>query len=521
MESNHQLKPHNKKKPVSAHVTIIFTLIVILMLYAFLMLKDSVPVIGWAPLLILVFLYWRFSGKFNLPSPLDFPVLILLLLAGLSLTISLDKELALPKFYGLLLGVISYYFIVIYISDKRDLRLPIIALVVMPIVLALMGLVTSPRILSISFVSSFLSILPQISNLFYSTASNEIINPNTLAGALSFFVPLLISLLWDNNAYHRAFFAEKHERKIRVSYKVFAWIALVCSVIALVVSGSRGAIIGSLLGIFIVAVIRDRRFLWALPILILIGLLIVYVGLKSSLPELIIQSDINADLPTFQYRHEIWSYSLNILNDFPLTGIGLDQFNGVLKTLYFYQSEIFTSKYIAHSHNNFFAVAVELGLPGLVLYSSLIGAFFTMAWLSWQRSGPLRRVLIMSLTAGMAAYLFFGVMDAFTLGKKLGVFFWIFLGIITAIFQLNPPDRGGKQSIRSSGMPAIIMSVLWLSFWCVNSLLALSLASINTLFSFLLALFGGVASGFLMIKRWNLCLNITEPIVMQPEVIEE
>ena len=79
-------------------------LAVLVGLYGWLMISDSIPVLGFAILAVLALAYRLFGGKFGFPSQLDFQVLMLLGLAGLSLVWVGNRELAIPKFYGLYLA---------------------------------------------------------------------------------------------------------------------------------------------------------------------------------------------------------------------------------------------------------------------------------------------------------------------------------------------------------------------------------------------------------------------------------
>ena len=144
---------------------------------------------------------------------------------------------------------------------------------------------------------------------------------------------------------------------------------------------------GSFAGILLVACVRDKRILKGSLILLAVGLVVGGFFFRNDIVQLINSNDINADLPTLQYRSEIWNYSLRLIRDFPISGVGLDNFDSVLRGLYFYQTDIFRVRYIAHSHNTFLAVTVELGLPALILFSSLIASFFAMAFYNWKHSG--------------------------------------------------------------------------------------------------------------------------------------
>ena len=144
-----------------------------------------------------------------------------------------------------------------------------------------------------------------------------------------------------------------------------------------------------------------------------------------------------------------------------------------------------------------------MGLPALILLSSLVGSFFTMAVYNWKHSGSLRRVISLGLAAGMLAFLLFGVMDAFTLGKNLGIFFWIYLGLMAAVHSLNFTDQKRKARAQISWAKAFGHAGIWLGLWAVGVLLSVSLVNFNTLLAVLLAILLGLLLGIVMINRWN------------------
>ena len=500
IEAPKQVKKTNLHK-VTHLIRYVF-LAVLVVLYGWLMVRDTVPVFGFAALALLALVYRFFGGRFGLPSQLDFQVLMLIGLAGLSLFWVGDRELAIPKFYGLLLGVLSFYFILSFIRHKSALRLPILALIVMALVLSAFGLISNSAVLQLDFVRSILAAFPQLQN-WLSAGGGELINPNSLAGAISFFPPLLMSLLWDNDSYYKAFLRATEAKKRKGSYKTLLGFTLLLTLIVLLLTGSRGAILGSFAGILLVACVRDKRILKGSLILLVVSLSVGGIFFRNEIVQLVSSSDINADLPTLQYRSEIWNYSLRLIRDFPITGVGLDNFDAVFRGLYFYQTDIFWVRYIAHSHNTFLAVAVELGLPALILFSSLIGSFFAMALTNWRHSGSLRRVISLGLVAGMMAFLLFGVMDAFTLGKKLGIFFWIYLGLMTAVHSLNFTEQKRKARAQISWAQAFGHLGIWLGLWLLGVLLSVSLVNFNTLLAVLLAIILGLLFGIGMICRWN------------------
>jgi O-antigen ligase len=150
-------------------------------------------------------------------------------------------------------------------------------------------------------------------------------------------------------------------------------------------------------------------------------------------------------------RLEIWSRAVYGLEDFPLTGMGMNTFREVVHVLYPFFT-ISPDLDIAHAHNEFLQAGLDLGLPGLIAYLSLYLISFWMLLKSWRaaentsgrpagsplqsslgKDGNLRKTLVLGLGGGLLAHLVFGMADAISLGAKPGIFFWYLLALINTI----------------------------------------------------------------------------------------
>ena len=67
-----------------------------------------------------------------------------------------------------------------------------------------------------------------------------------------------------------------------------------------------------------------------------------------------------------------------MLQDFPFTGIGMGSFEQVTNLLY--PLFIAPGGGITHAHNLFLQVAVDLGLPGLVAWLSILILVVAVSW---------------------------------------------------------------------------------------------------------------------------------------------
>ena len=72
-----------------------------------------------------------------------------------------------------------------------------------------------------------------------------------------------------------------------------------------------------------------------------------------------------AGINSLEGRREIWSRAIYGLEDFPLTGMGMNSFRRVVHILY-PLFLIAPTVDIAHAHNQWLQTGLDLGLPGLI-----------------------------------------------------------------------------------------------------------------------------------------------------------
>ena len=141
----------------------------------------------------------------------------------------------------------------------------------------------------------------------------------------------------------------------------------------LVLSQSRGAWIAVAGALAVMPWLRYRRW-WTvvLALVVVAGILAAWRGpavLESMLFP--INGGEEVSVNTLPGRLEIWSRAMLLLRDFGLTGGGAGNFEQVLMTLY---PPFFTGIQggFGHAHNVYLQMAVDFGLPGLVIFVALL-----------------------------------------------------------------------------------------------------------------------------------------------------
>ena len=115
--------------------------LLLLALYAIFMVSDKVPLSGFVALGLLWVARWRVTGRVTVATPMDMAILALLAILPVSLYVSTDWSLSLPKVFGLILGIAIFYAVVNAVSTIRRVELATAGLILFSAGCFLAGLV--------------------------------------------------------------------------------------------------------------------------------------------------------------------------------------------------------------------------------------------------------------------------------------------------------------------------------------------------------------------------------------------
>lgn len=247
-------------------------------------------------------------------------------------------------------------------------------------------------------------------------------NVNEIAGGMSWLLPVVavIALLdWQQRA-----------NPVRCWVATLAFIALS---LAIFLGQSRAAIAGVLIVLAGISVLLIRpgwtRRIWWIALAAVtafeVGLL---SGVFSSAPDMIQERDE----ASVNSRLLIWQAGIDIVIDYPLTGIGMNKFRAA-EVRAIYPVEGYATQVLPHAHNEFLQVSTDLGLPGLGVFIGLYGVTFWMLYKRW-RAGS--RIAV-GIAAGLGAHLIFGMLDAVTLFDRFIYVFWWLIGLAMSLEALS------------------------------------------------------------------------------------
>jgi putative inorganic carbon (HCO3(-)) transporter len=404
------------------------------------LLFPTVIVEGTFLALCLLVLIWLLPLLFEWwPMPPATPLDVILLLWGLVLMVGIivtaDPDLTLPKATGLILGLAVWRSLQRVVQTRTQWYGAMAVLALLGVGFVLLGALDANWLFKIPALSTVLHLLPNdlISVPESPTAG---VHANQIAGTLVFFIPLLYSVLIGLYA------------KNVSGWRFWGWLCLtgLASVFLLLTQSRTGWIAGagSLLALFIlwgVALPRSHRLrpiIWgALVLMLVVGAVAVAAVGPERLQELWqdpSQETAVGSLGSVSFRQEVWRWAIMATKDFPFTGTGLGTFRRVVRRLYPLDAQ--PTYDIAHAHNIFLQTALDVGLPGLVVYLALVITNIALGWQVAKRDEALRPLLL-GLLGGLVATHIFGLTDALALGSKTGLIFWMMLALITAAHRLT------------------------------------------------------------------------------------
>jgi len=355
------------------------------------------------------------AGEALPPTPLNGALLALAAAVLLSLTATADLLFSAPKVLGVALGFAVFFALVRRLRDGAFLDLAVDLYVAAGAALAALGLLGTNWIGKMPLLARITSRLPAVIRGVPGQA--EGFQPNAIAGALLFFLPLQFALV----------VAGKRSRRIAYA-ALFAF-----SFAVFFLTQSRNALLS--LGVAAAAwALWQSRGTRRRKVIIAVAASVVVAVLALAFARAIVVRNVGRGVGSdISQRVELWSRAAMMARDFPLTGVGMNQFRRALPAMYpsWFEEE---GSDTPHPHNMLFTVVAEMGAPGLIAYLALwlgIAAVIFDAVVTTRDRRT--RWLAGGFGAAFLASFGFGMGDAIALGAKVGIVFWMAMALAVVL----------------------------------------------------------------------------------------
>jgi putative inorganic carbon (HCO3(-)) transporter len=379
------------------------------------------PALVAAPLIVALFTLLRLVVEKRLPgpTPADLAILCLILLLPINYLMAAIPERTTSALFRLLGGIGLYFAVVNWCWTINRLRW----LIAITGVASLGLILLSP--FAVNWISYKLLFIPHSLYERFSLLITDPINPNILAGTMIAIFPLILAILLF--AFNKLTWIE------RFLYPLI----LIGASGALLLSQSRGALLALLVALLVLFLLRSAWF-WSLPLLGLAAIATAAIlwGLNNFQAHIVDLIYIGG----LSQRTDIWYRAIFMIQDFPLTGVGIGNFSDAFRI--FYPMSLDPTELVLNAHNIFLTVGANLGIPGLVLWLAVVLAALVAAWKVFRTGKQWQHPWLTAIGAGLfccqLAILIHGMFDSVLWGEVWSApLLWWLWGLTMAALNLS------------------------------------------------------------------------------------
>jgi hypothetical protein len=349
-----------------------------------------------------------------------------------------DLLFSLPKVTGVLFGILVFYALVTLLTDKRIIKTGLFAFLFGGTFFSMIGLMginwdydslvfSLARLLGIHLdktvytrqVIPFLErMIPRVD--FRLPGAEMGFNGNAIGGAIILVFPVILALflpyLRKKTLYSRIW-----EQKSAV-FLLFLGLMTISGVLFLTLSVASWAALS--ISLWIIFFSKKWKAVTAIVLVSAVFLSFLIFPAKISRFASTVGNELDPE--KIEYRIKWWNIAVQSIREHPLFGVGMNRMR--------LHKDIGYKR--AHVHNQYLQTAAELGLPALFAYLALLGGVFFMCVTIQRRAGKdwIKRAAL-GLGSGQLAFGLFGLIDAIPLGAKVGIFFWLSLALIIALYK--------------------------------------------------------------------------------------
>ncbi len=355
------------------------------------------------------------AGRFIVRTPVDFSVLLLLLLLPITLLVTYDRALTSQHVYKIIGSVALFYGVVGVLDEEAWFGLSALAICVLGTALASLVLLgTQWSTAKVPwFPLDLYQLLPRRIHAFWNPRG---FNSNIAGGTLAMLLPVPIAYMLFG-------------RGPVVRLGALLEVGIVGFVLLL--TQSRGAMIALAAGVAIMLVARNRRWLVVIVLAVALCALVLQLGGVDGLLFSASDASVENAVHSLEGRVELWSRGWMMLQDFPFTGIGLGTVVRVMPVLY---PTFVVPPGIEHMHNLYLEAGVDLGFPGLIAVLAFVLGLLHLSWSAARRAiGTGLEPLALGMLGVLVVFAVHGVSDNLTFYARGHFIAWALFGVAVGV----------------------------------------------------------------------------------------
>ncbi len=345
-----------------------------------------------------------------------------------------------------------YWTWVEFARARHSMRGLLVITIGLGLIVGLLGLTATQWVSKSAALDGIINLLPGLDASQFLPDAMLSFNPNEIGGALAWLCPFLYGLMFLPG--QRA-----TDTPVTVSMRLIKWgapAAFMVVALALFLGQSRFAIFGVLAALLLItwAGIPAGRKRYVASIVIGIVAVLELALVFNVFPFRPIEAGdaqtasalSERDEDSLSKRGEIWASGIRMVQDYPLTGIGMAMFRTASRQNAAYLIPSFEGRTVPHAHNEWLQIMTDLGIPGLIVFMAWYGILGYMLWRVWQTGQPTYRLLAASLAGVFIAHSVFGLGDAITLWDRFTFVFWWFAGLTGGLYVVTQ-DSGNINTL--------------------------------------------------------------------------
>jgi len=370
-----------------------------------------------------VFWVWKMIANRHMNfrrTPFDLLIVLLVVLSAASIWGAPDRDYSIYNYYHLMgRYILLYYLVINNIYSIDQVRRLIYTLLVSAFFVAVYGFYQyfyGVDISAFHWVDS--KQFPDLKMRVFST----LYNPNLLAGFLVTIMAIAGGL--GLSAY-----------RIKVKLVFFGLIMVMG--VCLVLTYSRGAWLSLLVVLVTFGVLYNRKLLWLLVLVPVVLMLGHDVFLERML------SIINPTDTSTTVRLALWRSTLTMIRDHPLLGIGWGSYLLVYPHYNFFVYNC--GNKIVHAHNMYLHIAAEIGIPGFLVFLTLLLGHIRNAYrLAIGFADRWGAGLMLGILAALLGLAIGGFTDYVLFNIQMAMIFWLLNALVVVVYLDRAVIKNGN-----------------------------------------------------------------------------